>query len=312
MKISKSKKELAIIISENGGWRDGAEFSALEESAGDIWFCKERPKYKIGLGIFSFNDFSGAINGRFEFANWHQTVLSRAEYFHLYPAPDADGWIEWSGGACPVDYGVSVEVRRESEVRIVRNPESINWVHYGTARDIIAYRLHKPERVKSTAVGDDETNLAAKEELESMEFCGPVTRSIPVPELKPPIEQLAAYYRNAKDYAERKQQEADAAKSDAEAKLKALELAGEALGLLVSPITAKQEQELVITDRWDLRVGDEVEAVVPNGGEVTAGELGVIVKLSHNGFWCDFPSQKFYWYYNTNFERGDVKLIRCP
>lgn len=70
-------------------------------------------------------------------------------------------------------------------------------------------------------------------------------RSIPEPTAKPTIEQLAADYRNAKDYAERKQQEADDAKVDEDAKLKALELAGEALGLLVSPITEKQEPGLV-------------------------------------------------------------------
>ena len=72
-------------------------------------------------------------------------------------------------------------------------------------------------------------------------------RSIPEPEAKPTIEQLAADYRNAKVYADRKQQEADAAKADADEKLRVLEIAGEALGLLVTPITTKQEPELVIT-----------------------------------------------------------------
>ena len=48
------------------------------------------------------------------------------------------------------------------------------------------------------------------------EFCESVMRSIPEPEAKPTIEQLAADYRNAKDYANRKQQEADAAKLVAE------------------------------------------------------------------------------------------------
>ena len=61
----------------------------------------------------------------------------------------------------------------------------------------------------------------------------------PVAETKPTIEQLAADYRNAKDYAERKQQEADAAKADAakadaEAKLAELVAAGKALGLDIS------------------------------------------------------------------------------
>lgn len=45
----------------------------------------------------------------------------------------------------------------------------------------------------------------------------------------------------AKEQAERKQREADDARDDADVKLKALELAGEAIGLIVSPITAKQD-----------------------------------------------------------------------
>jgi hypothetical protein len=74
---------------------------------------------------------------------------------------------------------------------------------------------------------------------------------------KPTIEQLAADYRNAKDYADRKQQEADAAKADAEAKLAKLVAAGKALGLALSVADAP-EPELVITDWRDLRVGDRI------------------------------------------------------
>ena len=96
--------------------------------------------------------------------NHHQTVLSRTEYFHLYPVPDA-----------------------------------------------------KPE------------------------FCESMMGSIPEPTAKPTIEQLAAEYRNAKDYADRKQQEADAAKADAGAKMKALEIAAEDLGFKIEPITTKQD-----------------------------------------------------------------------
>ena len=73
------------------------------------------------------------------------------------------------------------------------------------------------------------------------EFCESVMRSIPEPIAKPTIEQLAADYRNAKDYAERKQREADAAKNGADARLKALEIAAEDLGFKIEPITTKQD-----------------------------------------------------------------------
>ena len=57
----------------------------------------------------------------------------------------------------------------------------------------------------------------------------------------PSIEQLATDYRNAKDYAERKQREADDAKDGADARLKALEIAAEDLGFKIEPITTKQD-----------------------------------------------------------------------
>jgi len=96
------------------------------------------------------------------------------------------------------------------------------------------------------------------------EFCESVTRAIPEPDEQvwtnpPTIEQLAADYRNAKDYADRKQQEADDAKAAADAALVELELAGEALGLLIGIAKPDREPELVITDWRDLKVGDVVE-----------------------------------------------------
>lgn len=231
MKISKSKKELARIISENGGWRDGCDFAVQDK---DSWVCfyEGRPT-RCGD---TWKD-KGDCQYRFGFTqdntltNWHQSCLSHDEYLHLYPAPDADGWIEWNGGAAnPVEFGVLVDVKlANGEVlnRVSAN-SGAEWRHCWGDTNIIAYRLHKPEQAKP-------------------EFCESVMQSIPDPESKPTIEQLATNYRNAKDYAERKQREADDAKADADAKLKVLELAGESLGLKVSPITAKQEPELVTT-----------------------------------------------------------------
>ena len=178
MKISNSKKQLAKIIHENGGWRDGAEF-CVSTSSGIVLGSRNRPEYSLQYG---WTAAGGFIGGRIEMSsylpNWHQTVLSRDEYFHLYPAP------------------VKVVVENKTTCHLT--------------------------------VAD-----------------------------KPTIEQLAADYRNRKDYADRKQQEADAAKADADAKLAELVAAGEAHGLVLS--VAGVESELVITDWRDLRVGDVVE-----------------------------------------------------
>ena len=247
MKISNSKKQLARIINENGGWRDG-EFAA-QDGDGGVGGYAVKPEWN-SLAKYWWREASGQWFFANKIKNHHQTVLSRAEYFHLYPAPDADGWIEWGGGECPVDVDALVCCKwRSGKVMIAAyRAGNLSWRHNGNAADIIAYRLHKPEQAKP-------------------EFCESVTRAIPEPDGQvwtspPSIEQLAADYRNAKDYAERKQQEADDAKADAVSKLKALELAGEAIGLLVSPITEKQDPEHEIVIK--VQVGDEVECVESN------------------------------------------------
>lgn len=60
------------------------------------------------------------------------------------PQPDADGWIEWKGGDCPVKQGGEVRVR-------YRNGKEKTFVSSGISRlwergDIIAYRLSQPEK----------------------------------------------------------------------------------------------------------------------------------------------------------------------
>ena len=268
MKISNSKKQLAKIIHENGGWRDGAE-SAAQCSNGEVSFWHDIATRQPGedwcgsyLGACDDIEFTGV-----KLPNWPRTILSRDEYFHLYPAPDADGWIEWNGGECPVD-GDDFVVCKVRSGREWRDGKAImakvlRWRHTGGIADIIAYRLHKPEQAKP--------------------------ESDPVEEAKLTIEQLAADYRNRKDYAERKQQEADAAKADAEAKLAELVAAGKALGLVLS--VAEKESELVITDWRDLQVGDEVALTAPNGGGVNVGEVGVIRRIDGSSMSVNFPSQ---------------------
>ena len=247
MKISKSKQELARIISENGGWRDGAEWATQDHVV--AFFSGGKPKYETYDKTWCANGDDGvfivamSVDGKI--GGFHNTILSRDEYFHLYPAPDADGWIEWKGGECPVGEGDRIDVKFSDGDEFFDVGSDWGWDVDAGGCNIIAYRLHKPEQAKP-------------------ELCESVMRSIPDPDEQvwtnpPSIEQLAADYRNAKDYAERKQQEADAAKADADEKLRVLEIAGEAIGLLVSPITAKQENDLAT-----VQVCDEVECVESN------------------------------------------------
>ena len=221
MKISKSKQGLASIISENGGWRDGAEWS-IQDRDKNIEFMTRRPEYMKYVGAwYAYASRIGSFKIDNLLPNFHQTILSRAEYFHLYPAPDADGWIEWNGGDCPVGEGDRIDVKFSDGDEFFDVGSKWGWDVDAGACNVIAYRLHKQQP--------------------KPEFCESVMRSIPEPEAQPTIEQLAADYRNAKDFAERKQKEADDAKDGADARLKALEIAAEDLGFKIEPITTKQD-----------------------------------------------------------------------
>lgn len=236
MKISKSKQELARIISENGGWRDGAEFAAQDKDGG-VFGYGQKPRMGLSREVWGSDGCTGSWAAHVDTVrNWHQTILSRDEYFHLYPVAET-------------------------------KPELLN---------------RKPT---GDGVADDATSIQAILDRNQ----------------KPTIEQLAADYRNAKDYAERKQQEADAAKADADSKLKALVIAGEALGLLVSPITAKQEPELAT-----VQVGDEVECIKSNvNPSKYMGMSGTVLEVddSSTPYLVDFGGVERIWCHKVKFIR---------
>lgn len=68
---------------------------------------------------------------------------------------DADGWISWSGGECPVDSDAIVEVKyRKSNPYQFNNDRAgdFTWSHHGIDGDIIAYRLQQPHEVKTAGI----------------------------------------------------------------------------------------------------------------------------------------------------------------
>lgn len=241
MKLTKSKQALADAIHASGkGWPDGAKFSAQDGRLKAICFYANRKPQRPKRGETEWRSptgtgfmFGTSVIAQLVIPNWHQTILSRDEYFSAYPAEpvaDADGWIEWGGGECPVSCDDIVDVAfaysTDGAKSISAVAKRLRWSKRGLGGDIIAYRLHNPE-VKP-------------------EFCESVTRSIPEPSTKPTIEQLAADYRNKLDFANRKKLEAEDAKAVAYAALGELVLAGKAIDLVIE--IATPEPELVITD----------------------------------------------------------------
>lgn len=232
MKISKCKKELARIISEHGGWRNG-EFAA-QDGDGGVGGYGKKPVWSL-CGKYWWNEAFGEWFVANKIKNHHQTVLSRAEYFHLYQAPDADWWIEWGGGECPVDVDALVCCKwRSGKVMIAAyRAGNLSWRHNGNAADIIAYRLHKPEQVEIVEYNGS-----------GVVYAGPVRSEFVVDE-KPTIDQLLQDWRNADDYAQRKQAEADEAAAMRDERWQAVQARAGEVGVTVGlceSVAAEPEQ----------------------------------------------------------------------
>lgn len=74
-----------------------------------------------------------------------RVAIARAEAALAEPQPDADGWIPWAGGECPLADGVwhRVRFRDGYEPAPIENPLDWRWTATGLRSDIIAYRVEK-------------------------------------------------------------------------------------------------------------------------------------------------------------------------
>ena len=81
-----------------------------------------------------------------------RVAIARAEAALAEPQPDADGWIPWAGGECPLPSGAEhfVRLRCGNEYGPDDDPEGWRWDHRDNAGDnagdsegddIIAYRI---------------------------------------------------------------------------------------------------------------------------------------------------------------------------
>lgn len=242
MKISKSKHQLAQLLIDAGvkEFPNGADWAAQGSTDLKASFYSG---YKPNRG-FGEDALCGNYCGRCHdvqlpslINNWYQTVLSRAEFDQIVADAvlDADGWIEWKGGECPVDVDALVCCKlRSGKVSITAYHAGIlSWRNNGNAADIIAYRLHEPEQVETV-----EYNYPG------VVYTGPVQSEFVVDE-KPTLDQLLQDWRNADDYAKRKQAEADEAAEMRDERWEAVQARAGEMGVTVGlceSVAAEPEQ----------------------------------------------------------------------
>ena len=75
------------------------------------------------------------------------SAIARAEEALAAPQPDADGWIPWAGGECPVGVNDLTEVKLRNGTAFIddeaKEGDSWFWDHGDNPSDIIAYRVIK-------------------------------------------------------------------------------------------------------------------------------------------------------------------------
>lgn len=105
--------------------------------------CVTRDQYEVALAA------SKELR-TYQYSTGHYTADTGAG--KTASAADADGWIEWAGGECPVPKNALVDVKlRNNGVDECSRADNWQWKHFGNHTDIIAYRLHQPQDANSRA-----------------------------------------------------------------------------------------------------------------------------------------------------------------
>jgi hypothetical protein len=235
MKISNSKKALAKVIHENGGWVYASALWAAQDDRLSF-FKGQKPKYESGLKRWlqpSSNCIRcGHVACNKKSPNWQRTILSKEEYFHLHPDSD-DGWIEWNGGKCPVHFVDVVDVKQLDGSIHTGRAVAFHWLLKSGNIAVSAYRLNKQDANHESCKPASNENRDQVFAIEESEYEEKPSSAKFTPLISKSIEELAADFRSKLGNANRKQQEADDAKGAADAALGELEQAGKAIGLVI-------------------------------------------------------------------------------
>lgn len=168
-----------------GGWLCDVK-TMTQDRNGDIWGYDCVSPYLDGRDFWSSKSGEDLVrNSKIEVrdlaVDWDTAIITLEQYEAAlaqkeHPLPwdeektDADGWIDWPGGECPIDSAAFVDYKMRNGTVDTEDAHLLRWNHLGFSGDIIAYRLHQPqeaEQVRAAAwnayagitEADDEADL---------------------------------------------------------------------------------------------------------------------------------------------------------
>ena len=140
--------DLIELVQDENGWRpwkatadspcpvDGETLVHLRFSNGNT----TRLKHHSPAGDFAWRDIGPESIVAYKIVEETPKAAPKAA-----PQPDADGWIPYAGGGCPVDGDVTVEVRlRSGQENVAEDAEAADywdWSIDDVGGDIVAYRV---------------------------------------------------------------------------------------------------------------------------------------------------------------------------
>lgn len=139
---------------------DGATWTRDEDGTVDLW---QTPKIKpikdvwdSERGYIADEDrqWLGLTPPDFGDRPWQECILIKGQEPpepakpDLPPCPEGEGWVEWSGGECPVPNTVVWAQLRIGECLPLDTANSLRWSHDWGQRDIIRYRVHQPKKYR--------------------------------------------------------------------------------------------------------------------------------------------------------------------
>ena len=160
-----NKTLLQILVEElpkRGGWPEGTTRISQGAVTGCIYADGHRVLFRHnvygGDDCVTRDQYEAALAASKELRHYQVSTehyTSDAGAGKTYSAADADGWIEWAGGECPVDSDAIVEVKYRKPSPLHFNNDragDFTWSHDGFGGDIIAYRLPHPHEVKNAGI----------------------------------------------------------------------------------------------------------------------------------------------------------------